>query len=788
MQKKFLALPLMVGVLSVGALTSCGTPKEWKGKYTYRTASSASPSTWNVHTWETNTDSMIMGYTEMGLLDFVYSNEGGTEHYEVVPEMAASMPTSAALTEDEAELYGYDAKTVAAGAEARVKWVIDLNEGAKWENGTPINADTYVYSMKRMLDPTMKNYRASSYYSGNLALANGEAHYKSGSETLCFNGTYEEDRIDNKLYFSLYETNGLFGDGSWYSYFGKYIENYGESLLPLLNAMFADEATYGTPDAPKAIEVTAENRATLVAALNEALTNVYGVPVLDSDDLSIENSFANSLLVKCVFNVDFANVGIKKTGDYQITLFLTKPISDFNLNVSLSSNWIVYEPLYEAGMKQVGSLYATNYATSKETYMSYGPYKLTAYQLDKQILLEKNENWYGYSDGKHEGQFQTTNVDIQIVPEQATELLMFEQGKLDEVALQGSDMDKYRSSSKLLYTPESYTSKVTFNSSFDALKANQEEEGAGINKTVLSNVKFREGLSWSLNRLDFAKTMTAGSGVGLAPINNSYIADPDTGLKYRDTEQAQQVIKNVYGDSETGYDLDKAVALLNQAYDEELASTKEGSLKAGDKVELLWEVYNDGWMDYINYYIDNFKEALSRSKFGTNSDGITYEIKTSVTGEAYADHITEGKCEMGMSTWGGAIFDPYGVLECYDSADYKYEYGFDGNSVLVTVKIGEENITKSFHAWYVALCEGEYALADVNVRVDILAACEEALIKTWNFATIYTRQSVSLYSDKIKYITENYNDMYGYGGIRFMTYEYDDYDWVKVSKKLDYTK
>ena len=104
------------------------------------------------------------------------------------------------------------------------------------------------------------------------------------------------------------------------------------------------------------------------------------------------------------------------------------------------------------------------------------------------------------------------------------------------------------------------------------------------------------------------------------------------------------------------------------------------------------------------------------------------------------------------------------------------------------LKIGEENVTKSFHAWYVALCEGEYALADVNVRVDILAACEEALIKTWNFATIYTRQSVSLYSDKIKYITENYNDMYGYGGIRFMTYEYDDYDWVKVSKKLDYTK
>ena len=100
------------------------------------------------------------------------------------------------------------------------------------------------------------------------------------------------------------------------------------------------------------------------------------------------------------------------------------------------------------------------------------------------------------------------------------------------------------------------------------MKANQEaleadkKDGKSYNKTVMANVKFREALSWALNRKDFATTMTAGSGVGLAPINNSYVADVDSGVKYRDTEAGKAVISSVYGNSTTGYDPDKAVELL----------------------------------------------------------------------------------------------------------------------------------------------------------------------------------------------------------------------------------
>ena len=34
--------------------------------------------------------------------------------------------------------------------------------------------------------------------------------------------------------------------------------------------------------------------------------------------------------------------------------------------------------------------------------MAYGPYKLTEYQTDKFMKFEKNENWYGWTDGQHQ--------------------------------------------------------------------------------------------------------------------------------------------------------------------------------------------------------------------------------------------------------------------------------------------------------------------------------------------------------------------------------------------------
>ena len=62
-------------------------------------------------------------------------------------------------------------------------YTIDLNENAVWEDGTPINADTYVYSMQQLLRPELLNYRASDYYSGDRVIA-GAQNYANQGQTM----------------------------------------------------------------------------------------------------------------------------------------------------------------------------------------------------------------------------------------------------------------------------------------------------------------------------------------------------------------------------------------------------------------------------------------------------------------------------------------------------------------------------------------------------------------------------------------------------------------------------
>ena len=125
-----------------------------------------------------------------------------------------------------------------------------------------------------------------------------------------------------------------------------------------------------------------------------------------------------------------------------------------------------YQHLYEAGMTKVegsDNLYVTNYQTSLETTMSYGPYKMTGLIEKSSMTFERNENWFGYTDGKHiytdpsDGKtypmYQTTAINCQVVAEADTRKLMFLQGKLMGYGLQSDDYAEYRDSDRCYATP-----------------------------------------------------------------------------------------------------------------------------------------------------------------------------------------------------------------------------------------------------------------------------------------------------------------------------------------------
>ena len=67
-----------------------------------------------------------------------------------------------------------------------------------------------------------------------------------------------------------------------------------------------------------------------------------------------------------------------------------------------------------------------------------------------------------------------------------------------------------------------------------------------------------------------------------------------------------------------------------------------------------------------------------------------------------------------------------------------------------------------------------------NERLNILAGLEAGIISRFEAIPLYSRNSADILSFKCDNITSTYINLIGYGGIRFMKFNYDDDAWAKA--------
>ena len=70
-------------------------------------------------------------------------------------------------------------------------------------------------------------------------------------------------------------------------------------------------------------------------------------------------------------------------------------------------------------------------------------------------------------------------------------------------------------------------------------------------------------------------------------------------------------------------------------------------------------------------------------------------------------------------------------------------------------------------------------IADVQVRLDILAACEGKILESYNYLPMLQDGSMALLSQQVYYVREEYNPIMGRGGIAYAKYNYTDAEWVE---------
>jgi oligopeptide transport system substrate-binding protein len=112
---------------------------------------------------------------------------------------------------------------------------------------------------------------------------------------------------------------------------------------------------------------------------------------------------------------DFSKVGIKAVDDHTLTVKLKKPVTYF---IQMLTFWVAF-PLRQDVVEVNGAGWA-----SPGKIVTLGPFKLDSYQIGSEIVLKRNETYWGkrpFLDA----------VDFKIVNEDTTALNLFKAGQID---------------------------------------------------------------------------------------------------------------------------------------------------------------------------------------------------------------------------------------------------------------------------------------------------------------------------------------------------------------------
>ncbi len=804
--KRLMSVLLVLCMLSVAFVSCSNKGGDAKvGNYTYNSYASSLGTNWNPHTWEVSSDDAILGYVSSPFCTMqVSDSENGV--YQWVYEMATSIEDVTKDHQDDLTKYAVTLPEGQSASETTEGYVyeIKLNEDAKWENGTPINADTYIYSMKALLDPAMKNYRANLYYAGESAVAGGNAYYYSGdiawdtdlmgAETLETivkgeDGTYTTS--DGKP-IAVALTSAL----DWLSGYAlsDYVDAYGEAYFGVADYETLSAMAVGgfVPVTDEVIDLM-EGVITAVEAWGETRADVA------------QYFYSGTQMPEATYDV----VGCYKVDDYTIRYVCQTYLDKNYFLTSCTSTWLVYEDLYEAGKDTTGTLVTTNYNSSPETTMSYGPYRIESMQNDKQIVYVQNENWYGYEkegdylvsytpylvDGKNVQRYMTTKIVINVMDNDAAKLA-FLKGDLDDWAPSADDLVNYAMSEQLYKVDETYTMSFFFNTDVSMLQEMDNSKG-NINSVVLSNYNFRKAFSLAVDRTEFV-TATEGYKPAYALMNNLYFYDVynDPNSSYRGSDEAMQAVCDLYGvkygegtpyatlkeayDSITGYNLTEAKALMATACQELVDA---GLYTAGEDITI-----RIGWSKSALTSADNNQIALMNKYINAAVEGsgfgkITLEGVGSVE-DRYGD-VPAGNFAIGYGAWGGAAFYPFRNFQVYcDTEQYAGQINemacWDPSVEELTLTVDGKEVTMTWQEWSRSMTgTGQFATADFSVKLAITAQMEKLFLEKYYRIPFCGTTICSMLSYKCNYYTDEYNIMYGFGGLELMTYNYTDEEWAE---------
>lgn len=806
-QKKLLMLIAMVlvVVLCASVLTACkkdkgngdgnetkpGTGWEDPKMYTMREYTAQMPSQWCTILSSDNVNNSMESYFTSAFYEFNYKFDADGK---IVPGAYTVEYSASTKLEDVTKKYA-GKYGLAADAEKGQAFAMTLRKDLTWDDGTPIKAADFVYTMSQQLSPKYLFATASNYYSGNYVIHNAQNYVKQGQK-----GMFPANSVltvynasdDAKLIFTL---NGHD------SYVADYLTSNGVDPQA-----YVAQAAKVTVDALKAIEgkslAEIKNDETMLATWTTVLGWWQTEPNEELHFFKMEYEYPK---------MDFSEVGyFVGDNEYELVMVIDGTLNPLDAEGNLTyeagyyfSNWpLVKKDLWEKCEDTTKTPYANSYCTTQEKSASWGPYKLTYYQDQKTYTVSRNDKWFGYGLPQYANQYQTDAIVTEKIEEWDTAWLAFQKGNLDGIGMNVKIAADYRTSKRAYFTPETWTFDLN-------IQSNANSRTDKRNNLLLNYADFRKAISLSLDRDDYCAKNNPSSQAALGLLNSMYYYDVENGKVYRESIQAKEAILNAYGatknedgswkvgettytdieealDATTGYNLTLARQLVDSAIKQ---AKKDGKYSDGEEIILTYGIETQSAdTDRVKNW---FQAAFDNMTKGTSIEGkvkIEYFMFSSAT---WSEQFADGEYDLCFGAWGQAAFNPaYLLCETQISKENRYAKKWDPKTVSVTVKATPDDkhedgiYTYNLEQWRLILqgkdgCPVNFKNFPMEDQLAALGAVETAILKEYYSIPVYSRYSASLMGFKVDYVSYEYNTFMGYGGIRYMTFNYDDTAWAE---------
>lgn len=538
------------------------------------------------------------GEFSINALDYNYVLDGILASFPTIPDSDES------FARDEYPLdNGQYLDLPLARVETSLSYVYTFKEGLTFEDGTPINAETFIYTIKQYIDPLQNNFR--------------------------------QDLVTSAAYIDMVGSFDYFMQG-------KPVPDTDERYVsPTIPNPDYETPTIPNPDYDADLPDSAENPSTI--------PNPNYSDNEQTNPLTLPNpAFTTEVLYPVV---DFSTVGLEKVSDlsFKITTNALKTQLLAIQNIGLIA--LVHPENYAAGFQDDDNS-VTNYGSIDNPIVSYGPYVLKTWEDGVVYVFNKN---YAYVNAEA---FNYKSYRLTVLIDQTAIVNEFKEGNLNVAGVSGEFFPEFKDNPGLYIIPGNSAFRLAISLVRNARYVGGatvllDPDNPTAGSPLVQELAFRRALYFAIDRLEFAQEVFPPAVPNLGMVSSIHKVTMEAPEFFQESSEylamAQELGINVQNN---GFDPVKAKELFDEAYANLVAA---GTITQGDTVDIDYTFGESEVATKIANWMKDMLEGVFNGDGPKRINVITRGLDVA-TGGAFSTARTDGDFDLMLTGISGATY------------------------------------------------------------------------------------------------------------------------------------